>query len=196
MSTTPRPGERYLVRRKFINLAGASFRVFGEGGELVAFCRQKAFRLKEDIRVYADERRENELLVLKARSILDFGTTYDVALPTGERVGSFRRKGLRSTFVRDEWMVFDESETQIALLREEGGLAFARHWVDIIATFVPQKFDMTLTDGTPIASYRQHFNLLILNLGVTVHGEDERLDDLMILAGACLLGAIEGRQRG
>ena len=196
MNTTPRPGERYLVRRKFINLAGATFRIYGEGGDLVAFCRQKAFKLKEDIRVYTDEARENELLALKARSILDFGATYDVDLASGERLGSFRRKGMKSSFIRDEWVVFDENETQIGLLREQGRLAFARHWIDIIATFVPQRFQLSLNDGTPIASYRQHFNPLFLNLGVEVQTEDERLDDLMILAGACLLGAIEGRQRG
>ncbi len=196
MNTTPRPGERYLVRKKFINFTGATFRIYGEGGELVAFCRQKAFKLKEDIRVYTDEKRENELLSLKARSILDFGATYDVDLPTGERLGSFRRKGMKSTFIRDEWMVFDENETQIGLMQEQGKLAFARHWIEIIATLVPQKFQLSLSDATPIASYHQHFNPFFLNLGVEVQTEDERLDDLMILAGACLLGAIEGRQRG
>ena len=195
MNTTPRPGERYLVRKKFINFAGATFRIYGEGGELVAFCRQKAFKLKEDIRVYTDEGRKNELLSLKARSILSVGDVLHGGHSTGERLGSFRRKGMKSTFIRDEWIVFDENETQIGLMQEQGKLAFARHWIEIIATLFPQRFQLSLSDGTPIASYRQHFNPFFLNLGVEVQTEDERLDDLMILAGACLLGAIEGRQR-
>jgi len=196
MGTIPREGERYLVRKKFWSMTGASLRVFGEGGELVAFCRQKAFKLKEDIRIYTDPSKENELLTLKARSVIDFGATYDVSLPGGERVGSFRRKRLKSTFLRDEWIIFDEHEEQIALLRERGALAFLRHWNDMIALLVPQHFDVTIGESTMIASYRQSFNPLMLNLGVRIHGDDERLDDLMILAGACLLGTIEGRQRG
>jgi len=38
----------------------------------------KKFKLKEDIRVYADENKNNEVLSLQARSIIDFSAAYDV----------------------------------------------------------------------------------------------------------------------
>ena len=47
--------DRYTIRRKFLKVLGASFQVFDPEGRQVAFCAQKAFKLKEDIRVVEDE---------------------------------------------------------------------------------------------------------------------------------------------
>ena len=44
--------DSYTIRRKFFKFFGASFQVFGPDGDLVAFCKQKAFKLREDIRVF------------------------------------------------------------------------------------------------------------------------------------------------
>lgn len=193
--TTTRAGERYVLRRKVLALTGNSFHVYASDGSLAAFCRQKAFRLREDIRVYTDEDRRSELLTLRARSIIDFGATYDVSLPTGERLGSFRRKGMKSTFVRDEWKVFDERDREIARLREAGDWALARRWIDWIAFLVPQRYELRTIEGDRlIATFRQRFNLIVLTLGIEIHEDHEILDDLFVLATACLLGAIEGRQ--
>lgn len=195
MTTATKAGERYVLRRKVLTLTGNSFHVYAGDGSLAAFCRQKAFRLKEDIRVYSDEDRQNELLTLRARSIIDFGATYDISLPTGERVGSIRRKGMKSTFVRDEWRVFDEQDREIARLREGGGWALARRWIDWIALLVPQRYELRTIEGDRlVATFRQRFNALVFTLGIEVHEEHEILDDLFVLAIACLLGAIEGRQ--
>lgn len=197
MAIKAAPGEQYTIRRKVLKIFGAAFHVYDAGGGLVAYCKQKAFKLKEDIRLYTSEAATEELFALKARSIIDFGATYDVTLPTGELLGSFRRKGLKSTFIKDEWLVFDENGAQVATLTERGGfLAFLRRYTDLISLFSPQKFDMTLPDGTVLASYRQHFNWFVYRLGVSIHKQDERLDDLVVLAAGCLICAIEGRQEG
>ena len=42
------------------------------------FSEQKMFRLREDIRVYSDESKSQEVLSIKARQILDFSAAYDV----------------------------------------------------------------------------------------------------------------------
>lgn len=197
----PTPGERYTIRRKVLRLLGNSFHVLDAQGQIVGYCNQKRLRLREDIRFYTDERKSEELLTLKARSILDFSTTYDIALPTGELVGSLRRKGLKS-MVRDEWLVFDEQGAQIASIVEKGALAsLLRRLNDAVALFSPQTYELRRhapgtkpATGTLVASYRQHFNPLIYRLGVTVHGEDEHLDDLVLLAIGCLIAAVEGRQ--
>ncbi|MEM7623709.1 MAG: hypothetical protein AAF235_10970 [Planctomycetota bacterium] len=192
-------GEKYTIRRKILKLFGASFHVFDASGEVIAFCKQKAFKLREDIRIYTDEDMQTELFSLKARTIMDFSTTYDVTLPGdggGEALGSLRRKGMASTFVRDSWLVFDADGNEIASIVERGAwLAFARRMVDLVAIISPQKFDVKRPgDDAHIATLRQHFNPAVYRLGVTVHEEDPSLDDLMILASACLIAAIEGRQ--
>ncbi|MBX3364751.1 MAG: hypothetical protein KF866_08310 [Phycisphaeraceae bacterium] len=196
MAVKARPGEQYTIRRKILKIFGAAFHVYDPNGGLVAYCKQKAFKLKEDIRLYTSEACSEELLVMKARSIIDFGATYDITLPTGEVLASLRRKGLKSTFLKDEWLVFDHEGRQVAVLRERGRfLSFMRRYTDYGSLLAPQKFDMHLNDGTPIAMYRQHFNWFVYRLGVSILKHDEHIDDLAILAAGCLICAIEGRQR-
>jgi hypothetical protein len=107
-----------------------------------------------------------------------------------------RRKGMRSTFVRDEWQIFDPSDRRVATLSELGSFApFARRFIDNAAVFMPQKFSMVRdSDGAEIARYRQHFHPMVYRLGISPIREDEHLDDLLILAAGCLIAAMEGRQ--
>jgi len=57
----------------------------------------KAFKLKEDIRLYANEDMQAELLLIQARRVLDISSEYDVTdSQTGEKVGVLKRKGLKS----------------------------------------------------------------------------------------------------
>ncbi len=196
MCAMPAPGERYLLRRKVLTLMRASFLVYDERGNLAAFCRKKAFRLREDIRIYADMEQRDELMTLRARQIIDFGATYDLALPDGTHLGAFRRKGLKSSFVRDEWLVYDEQDRHIATLRETGSLAFLRKYSDWLLFLVAQRYELRAEgDGRLIASYRQRFNPFIYTLGVRIQGKHDVIDDLFVLAMACLLGTIEGRER-
>jgi len=194
------PGEQYTIRRKIFKIFGASFHVLDAEGNPTAFCHQKALRLREDIRLYTDESKSEELLTLRARTIMDFSTTYDIALASGEIIASLRRKGMKSTFLRDEWLVFDDGGREIALIRERGGtMAFLRRYVEWVAVFSPQTFEVFRWSGEPtpgahLATFRQHFNLFIYRLGIAVHQDDELLDDLILIAAGSLIAAIEGRQ--
>jgi uncharacterized protein YxjI len=191
------PGESYTIRRKILKVFGAAFHIYDPHGGLVGYCKQKAFKLKEDIRIYPDESCSQEWLIIKARSIIDFGTTYDVTPPDGTVVGSLRRKGLTSTFIRDSWLVFNHENRQVATITEDGDLlALARRFVEFDSVLCPQRFTLAREDGTPIARYRQHFNLFVYRLGVAVEQDDPDLNDLVILAAGCLIAAIEGRQSG
>ncbi len=196
MAFKPAPGEKYTVRRKVLTVLGAKFHVYDERGSVVGFCHQKAFKLREDIRLYTDESMTETLLVLRARQVIDFGATYDVTMPSGEPAGSLRRKGMKSTFVRDEWLVFDPDGREVAKLSELGGFApFARRFIDNASVLLPQRYVMTrVSDGAEIAAYRQHFNPLVYRLGISPVREDEGVDELLVLATGCLIAAIEGRQ--
>ncbi len=191
------PGESYTIRRQVFRLVGAAFHVYNPADAVIGYCKQKAFKLREDIRIYTDETCSTEMMVIKARNIIDFGATFDVTLSDGTVVGSLRRKGLASTFLRDEWLVFDQAGREIARLREDGNfLAFARRYIEFVSLLSPQKFTLAKSDGTEIARYRQHFNLFVYRLSVAILKDDADLDDFVILAAGCLLAAIEGRQAG
>jgi hypothetical protein len=56
----------YRIRRKLLKIFGASFHIY-DGDEVVGFSRKKAFKLKEDIRVFPDEYSSEEILSVQAR---------------------------------------------------------------------------------------------------------------------------------
>lgn len=194
MAIKAAPGERYTIRRQVFRILGAGFDVYDAQGQPIGYCKQRALRLREDMRVYTDRSESTELLRISARQIIDLGATYDVKLPSGETIGSLRRKALKS-MLKDEWHIMDPSGRQIAVLVEDSMFkAIVRRFVDFGALLLPQRFSMTDGNGTRVATFRQHFNPIIYRLGISVHADHAELDDLMVLATACLLAAIEGRQ--
>jgi len=187
--------EQYTIRAKVFDLV-PQFYIYDHNGVLVGYCRQKLFKFKEEIILYTDRSRETELLRIKARQVIDFAATYDVKLPSGQAIGSLRRKGLKSTFVRDEYHVFDERGEEIAKLREDSTFrALVRRTIEAAATFMPQKFHLTDQSGREIARFRQHFNPFIFKLSIAVLEDDDHFDDLMLIAIGVLAAVIEGRQR-
>ncbi len=186
---------QYIIRRKVFKIFGASFHIYDATGSLVGYCKQKAFKLREDIRLFTDESMSTPVLTLCARSIIDFGVTFDVSLPDGSTIGSLRRKGLMSTFMRDQWHLFDEHGVEAALIQEQNALAaLLRRTVDMVAFLSPQKYEVISNDGRIIATFQQRFNPFIYRLIVTIHEQDDQLDDLVLLGAGCLIAAIEGRQ--
>ena len=54
--------DSYLIRRKVFKLLGAAFHIYDAQGNLVLYSKQKAFKLREDIRLYASEDMREEVL--------------------------------------------------------------------------------------------------------------------------------------
>lgn len=183
----------YLARRKVFSFLGQKFHIYDSVGNLQLFVQQKAFKLKEDIRVYRDESKTEELLTIKARTMMDFSAAYDVVdARSGEAVGALRRKGLKSMF-RDEWTVLGPGDQELGVLTEDSmALAMFRR---LLANLIPQNFDL-LVDGERVADFRQAFNPFIFKMHVDF-SMDERsvLDRRLGLAAVVLLLAIEGRQQ-
>lgn len=183
---------RYLLKRQVFALTG-KFRFYDPMGNLVMFSEQKMFKLREDIRVYSDESKSQEVLSVKARQIIDFSAAYDVVdTALNQKVGALRRKGW-SSILRDEWQVLDANDNQIGVLFEDSmGLALLRRF--LLGSWLPQNYDITLGE-TRVADLKQNFNLFRyeLNLDFSMdiaHALDRRLG----IAAGLLLAAVEGRQ--
>lgn len=134
-------------RRKFFRIFGAAIDITDpETEQLVGFIEMQAWKLREDIRVYSDKNKSKELFRIHARNIIDFGVTYDVFdSQSNEQIFSMRRKGLKSTFVRDQWEIKDASDKQIGELKEtSSGLALVRRYTDLIP-FVGPFIDLAMS---------------------------------------------------
>ncbi len=182
--------DRYLIRRKVLKIFGSSFHVY-DGNEVVGFSHQKAFKLKEDIRVYTDESATQELLHISARQIVDFSSAYDIIdSQSGQKVGAARRKGLRSV-ARDSWELLDENDQPIGQLQEDSlGMALLRRF---LSNLIPQTFHLDTASGAPVV-FKQRFNPFIYKLEVEIP-PDADLDRRLVFGTAVLIAAIEGRQQ-
>lgn len=192
IAEAPFAHDMYTIRRKVFQVFGASFHIYDPAGGLVGFSRQKAFKLREDIRVYTDESCAQELLVIQARNIIDFSAAYDVVDALAcEPVGTLQRKGF-SSLMRDEWVMADAMGMEVGRVREDSlALALIRRYM---ANLIPQTFRAT-AGAMQVAQFRQHFNPFVLKLSVSIlPASDGVVDRRLLLAAGVLLAAIEGRQ--
>jgi len=182
----------YLFRRKVFKLFGGAFHVYDENRNLLMHSKQKAFRLREDFRVYAAGRGMEELLTIKTSQILDIGATYSVQDgTTGEMIGSIRRKGL-SSIVRDEWIFLSNDGREVGRLTEKSmsGAILSR-----LVNLVPQTYVVMSADGREVAQIRQHFNPVVLKYDMTIVDPEPSIDRRLLISAGILLAGIEQRQQ-
>jgi uncharacterized protein YxjI len=184
----------YQVRRKVFKLFGGAFHVYDPTGQVVLFANMKAFKLKEDIRLYDGEDMQTELLLITARRVLDISSEYDVTdSQTGQKLGVLKRKGLKS-IVRDEWILMDPMDQTIGSIREDStAMALIRRFVPF-ANLIPQQYNGEIR-GVPVCTFKQNVNPFVMKIAVDFSPDANRLLDRRLgLSAAILLCAIEGKQ--
>lgn len=179
----------YVLRKKIVTLLDQKFHVYDSTGNTIMFSVLKAFKLKEDIRIYTDETKQEELVTIKARSAIDFSAAYDVVdAKTGEHVGVLRRKGMKS-ILRDEWQILNQRDEQVGTIQEDSmGLAMVRR---LLFNLLPQNFTVTI-GGQEVAEYKQNVNPFVQKIELNLNGD--QLDRRLAIASGLLLLAIEGKQ--
>jgi len=184
--------DNYLVRRKIFKLFGAAFHIYDSKGSVVFYSNMKAFKLKEDIRLYTGEDMHTELLRIQARQIIDFSAAYDVIdSVTNEKVGVLKRKGIKS-ILKDEWIIMDADDVEIGSIKEDSTLlALVRRF---LANLVPQKYYGELR-GEQVCVFKQNFNPFVMKINLDFAMDKKKLLDRRLgIAVAVLLCAIEGKQ--
>lgn len=180
----------FVAYRPIFSFLGRTMRLESPSSQLVLFVRMKLFKLREELTGYADEAQSRPVIRIKARSVFDFGATYDVTdSTTGQRVGAWRRQGMKS-ILRDTWTLLDAEDREVGQLQEDSmALALIRRF---LLNLIPQSFTFS-TNGKPVGTVKQRFNLLRLTYEVKLG--PEAMDARLAAAIAVLLMAIEGRQQ-
>jgi len=165
-------------------------------GTPIAFVRQKKLAVKEDIRFYADEGQTEELFRIKARSLMEFSSRYDVTTPAGEKIGVLGKVFGKSLF-RSTWSIMNAEEQQVAVAQERSvAVAVIRRLIDIVpyGDFVPIPFHFTIdADGVHFGDmnrrigYRDTYDL-------DLSGDTERtIDRRLAIALGTALDALQSR---
>ncbi|MDH5681271.1 MAG: hypothetical protein OEZ36_06775 [Spirochaetota bacterium] len=184
---------KYYAKKKFWKLFGGEVRIFDESREnLLFFVKQKAFKLKEDITVFADETMSTSLLKIQARSIIDFSAAYDIVdLASKEKLGALRRRGFKS-ILRDSWEILNNSDEVIGRVEEDNmGMAILRRF---LTSLIPQKFEIKIAETT-VGSLKQTFNPFVPQFNIDFSMDSSgQLDRRLGVSTVILLQIIEGRQ--
>lgn len=184
----------YLVRRKVFKLLGGAFHVFDPAGNVVLYSKQKAFKLKEDIRIYTGEDMGTEVLTIRTDQIIDLGATYHVhdSQQGGVRVGSLKRKGLKS-MLRDEWVILDSSGQEVGIIQEDSvALALLRRLM--VGWLLPQRYYGTIGNNS-VSEFTRNFNPFISKISLDFSMDTQgQLDRRLGIAAVIMLLAIDGKQ--
>jgi uncharacterized protein YxjI len=170
-------------------------------GATIAYTKQKLFKLKEKVTVFADEQQQQELFFINADKWLDFNTSYKFSNTQSNNLGRIARKGWKSLW-KTEYEIYDENDHKDLIIREENV------WIKILDGFfvgIPiigmfsgyifnPKYNITRTDGTLIAQIRKEQSFFgrrfkLLKITEFEEGQEER-----ILLGTMMMTLLERRK--
>jgi hypothetical protein len=188
-------------RRKFWKLFGATIRMTAPGGSPeLGVVQMKAFRLKNDITLYADSTQQRPIVNIKARQAIAMNYVFDVSDPqTSQTIFSLERKGLKSAFVRDHWLLLDTGGNQFGeVIETSSSLALFRRWLsilsdlfDIVFAFVSETYTIQTTGAQPqlIGTVVHQKNPFIVKMTLDTSQAQAAIDPRVAIA-SCILLAI------
>ncbi len=173
-----------------------------EGGNLLGYVKQKLFKLKEDINIYADESRTQMLFNIKADRVLDFSARYNFTDSRNQFIGSIKRQGMRSIW-KAHYIISDANDRQILQIHEES--AWTKVFdalvgeVPIVGMFTGYLFNpayvMSRMDNNPILLMKKQPAFFEGKFQLTSQTQISPDEETLVLLGSLMLTLME-RRRG
>lgn len=108
----------YPLQLSFKILAFASqVSVSDAQGNLIFYVKQKMFKLKEAVNIFADEQQTQQVYQINADKVIDFSARYYFTDRNGQQVGSVKRQGMKSIW-KARYDIF-AGETTVMQISEE-----------------------------------------------------------------------------
>ncbi len=109
---------QYPLQLKFRILAIApQITIRDANGKVLMFVRQKLFKLKEHVMVYADEQQQQLIFEIKADRMIDFSANYSFTSADGAAWGAVRRHGAKSLW-KAHYDVMEEGRVDMSIQEE------------------------------------------------------------------------------
>jgi uncharacterized protein YxjI len=173
----------------------------GTPGQPVCFVEQKRFKFKEDIRFYADDSKQHELMRIKARQRFDPVARYDVTDASNTRIGEIQ-KVFGASLLRSTYALYDSFGNEVARASEKSlAVALIRRLVGFVPYLenvsnwlpIPYHFDFKSGDKVLGTHVRQAFKFRD-TYTIDMSGDPERrLDRRLVLAIAVGMDALQAR---
>jgi uncharacterized protein YxjI len=171
-------------------------------GKVIAYVKQKLFKLKEDILIYSDESKTEQLYSIKADRWLDFSAAYAFYDKDGKEFGKIVRKGWRSIW-KANYTILDENQKLQYYINEENA------WIKVGDSLLGQipilnmltgylfnpSYLVTNTEDKAIVRLKKQASFFGRNFEITKEGSMDGDDDDRILLGLMMMILLE-RRRG
>ncbi len=170
----------YRVKRSFWSFLGRTTRVFAPDGSLACYISQSAFKLRQEMTLFADEGQTQPMILMKARQAIGFSINHDVFdSRTQQKLGSVRNKGIG--FFRDEWELLDANDQPVGKMLEMGSALLRR----IFPILRNGKWDVQV-GGQVCAQVREMWRMFAKEYTLDLTMNQGRLDPRFAMACAVL----------
>ena len=171
-------------------------------GNTHAYVKQKLFKLKEHIKVFADTSQTELKYEIKASKWLDFNTSYSFIRPDGSTLGRIVRKGWRSIW-KASYDIYDQNDKPDLHIKE------ANPWAKVFDSMLSEipilgiftgylfnpKYNLTRQDGTLVCSFKKNASFFGRKFTLNKEAEFEDGEEDRILLGMMMMVLLE-RRRG
>ena len=185
-----------------ISTLSSDFVATDANARTVAYVRQKMFKLKEDVSVFADETKQELLYTIKANKWLDFSASYVFSDANENQLGRVVRKGWKSIW-KARYEIYDGNDQQDLLIQEENS------WVKVLDAILNEipilniltgylfnpTYILTRPDGTLVARLSKKPSFFGRKFDITKEAEFEEGEETRILLSLMMMVLLE-RRRG
>ena len=176
--------------------------VHDANGSLVLYVKQKAFKLKEDVSVYADEAQTRLVFRIAADRVIDWNARYDISGPSGEKLGAIKRQGMKSLW-KSHYDITDARGATAYSVRE------ANPWAKVFDSLLSEvpvlgaltgyvfhpAYVVARPTGTPMFRVTKRPAFLEGKYRITVEGKYAESEEPLALASMMMMLLLE-RMRG
>ena len=170
-------------------------------GNLIYYVKQKAFKLKEAVTVFADREQTRPLYSINADRVLDFSARYHFTDQTGRSLGSIKRQGMKSLW-RSHYEVLDGEQTMLTIREENawikvGDALFSE--IPIVGIFTGYVFNptyiVTRPNGAPLLRLVKRPAFLEGKFIIEKHGDMNNEEETRAILSLLMMVLLE-RRRG
>ena len=171
-------------------------------GNTRAYVKQKLFKLKEHVSVFADDSQTELKYEIRANKWLDFNTSYSFTTADGKQIGRVARKGWRSIW-KASYEIYDEIDQQDLVIQEKS--AWVKVWDSLLSEvpllgiftgyFFNPSYTLTRPDGTLVCLFKKEASFLGRQFTLHQEAKFEKGEEERILLSMMMMVLLE-RRRG
>ncbi|MBT3222902.1 MAG: hypothetical protein HN348_27815 [Proteobacteria bacterium] len=185
---------------KIVAIAPQIF-VLDASGQTLMYVKQKLFKLKEAINIFADNSQSTLLYTIGADRVIDFSARYHLRDADGNDLGSIKRQGMKSLF-KSHWDIYSGEEVTMSVQEDNPWIRFLDALfmqiplIGMLAGYVfHPKYNVTRANGTRVAQLCKKAALFEGKYELVKHSDLEQTEETRMVLGLLMMMLLQ-RSRG